>query len=219
MHEHFAYIHVCAPHACSACRNQKRESGPLGLELQMVVSTTWGLGIESGSLEELAVLLTSEPSLQSPTDCLFNICCWSVTTKLIAGLSPACNALALSVRHITVFLSLGSLGSRDSSVLMLPTISFSIPTRSLNWGSLHKHLALYSGVMQTGKSPTKAHKCGKHGTRQTMIGIRDGIRKAGWCTGWPWLGFCVARNLNYLVSHVCQWLIVKTSQVFSCFSK
>lgn len=34
----FACMDVCAPHACSVCRSQKRESDPLGLALQIVLS-------------------------------------------------------------------------------------------------------------------------------------------------------------------------------------
>jgi hypothetical protein len=34
----FACMYVCAPHACSTCRDQKRASEPLKLELWMVVS-------------------------------------------------------------------------------------------------------------------------------------------------------------------------------------
>lgn len=39
-----ACMYVCATHVCSACRGQKRESDPLDLEFQMVVTDHVGAG-------------------------------------------------------------------------------------------------------------------------------------------------------------------------------
>jgi hypothetical protein len=35
-YEYFACMHVCVPHVCSAHGDQKRASGPIKLELQIV---------------------------------------------------------------------------------------------------------------------------------------------------------------------------------------
>ena len=44
-------MYVCALCMYSALGSQKRVLDPLGLELQMVVSTLWELGIEPGTSE------------------------------------------------------------------------------------------------------------------------------------------------------------------------
>lgn len=64
----FACIYVCLPHACLVLSgDQKRAPDSLSLELQLVVSQYWMLGVESGSLQDQQDLVTSESSLQQPT--------------------------------------------------------------------------------------------------------------------------------------------------------
>ena len=41
----FACTNVCAPHACSTHRRQKRAKDPLELESQMACVTAWVLGM------------------------------------------------------------------------------------------------------------------------------------------------------------------------------
>lgn len=45
---------ICAPHVCSAPGGHTRTLGPLGLELQMVVSCLVGVGMELGSPARVA---------------------------------------------------------------------------------------------------------------------------------------------------------------------
>lgn len=58
-----AYMCACAPHACGALRDQKRESDTQELELHRLETTMWVLGITPGPLQVYQGLLTSAPSL------------------------------------------------------------------------------------------------------------------------------------------------------------
>jgi hypothetical protein len=58
-------MHADAPYTCSAHRGQERAPDSLELELQMVVSCLWVLGIKTGSSGRAASDLIAESSLHS----------------------------------------------------------------------------------------------------------------------------------------------------------
>lgn len=60
-------MHVCVPHACSACAGRKKVANLLGLELTHDCEPPcWCRELDLCPLEEQLMLSTAEPSLQSP---------------------------------------------------------------------------------------------------------------------------------------------------------
>lgn len=59
------YLRVHGLYACSTHRGQKRASGCLELELRMVMSHLVDAGNQILALSKSALLLTTEPTLQS----------------------------------------------------------------------------------------------------------------------------------------------------------
>lgn len=55
MNERLAYVCVCSPCVCNACRGQKMALDPLELELQ--IATIWVLGIQPSSSERAVLPL------------------------------------------------------------------------------------------------------------------------------------------------------------------
>lgn len=66
---HSACVYVHALRMCPVAHGTQKTL----IELQMVVSHMWVLGLNSGPLQEQQELLTAEPSLQAPTMISFNV--------------------------------------------------------------------------------------------------------------------------------------------------